>query len=43
MRDAFWILGVLVVFAIGVAPWSSIYDFLWKERNKKYKSREGVI
>jgi hypothetical protein len=43
MRDAFLILGVLLAFAIGVAPWSSIYEFFWKERGKKYKSREDVI
>ena len=43
MRDAFWILGVLLVGAIGAAPWTSIYEFFWKERNKKYKSREDVI
>ena len=43
MRDAFWILGILLVFAIGVAPWSSMYESVWKERNKKHKSREDVI
>ena len=43
MRDAFWILGILLVVAIGLAPWSLIYDFFWKERNKKYKTREDVI
>jgi hypothetical protein len=43
MRDAFWILGALLLFAIGVAPWTSMYEFFWKERNKKHKSREDVI
>jgi hypothetical protein len=43
MHEALWILGLLVVFAAGVTPWSSIYEFFWKERNKKYKSREDVI
>jgi len=43
MRDAFWILGALLFFVIVAAPWTSIYEFLWKERNKKYESREDVI
>jgi len=43
MREAFWILGILLKSTIAAAPWSSIYDFFWKERNKKYKSREDVI
>jgi len=43
MRDAFWILGILLISPIAAAPWSSIYDFFGKERNKKYKSHQDVI
>jgi hypothetical protein len=43
MRDALRIIGALLLFLLVAAPWVSIFDWLRKERGKKYKSREDVI
>jgi len=43
MRDAFVIIGALLLFLLVAAPWFSIYDWVRKERVKKYKSHEDVI
>jgi hypothetical protein len=43
MRDALLIIGSLLLFMLMAAPWVSIYEWMWKERNKNYKSREDVI
>jgi hypothetical protein len=42
MQDAL-IIGALVFFFLVAAPWFSIYDWVRKERDKKYKSHEDVI
>jgi len=43
MRNALLIVGVLLLFVIVSAPWFSIYDWVRKQRGKKYKSHEDVI
>jgi len=43
MRDAFVIVGALLLFLVVAVPWFSIIDWVRKERGKKYKSHEDVI
>jgi len=43
MRDALLTIGAALLFLLVATPWFSIYDWVRKERGKKYKSREDVI
>jgi hypothetical protein len=43
MRDALLIVGSFLLFVLVAAPWVSIFDWLRKERGKKYKSHNDVI
>jgi hypothetical protein len=43
MRDELLNVGALLFFLLVAMPWFSIYDWVRKERGKKYKSREDVI
>jgi hypothetical protein len=43
MRNALLILGVLALFLLVAVPWFSIYDWVQRERRKRYKSREDVV
>jgi hypothetical protein len=43
MRDLIWVFGGFFLFALAALPWWSIYDWVRKQRGKKYKSREDVV
>ena len=43
MRDAFWIIGIFLVFVIASMPWFTIYNWVQKQGDRKYKSPKDVI